>query len=97
MALRVGGGASPNFSVAWCTASIAGANPPVVSSNGNNDAILWVTGAANPATLRAYEVSTGMEIFSDAPPSVRQWVPPVVVNGRVYVTGASTISMYRAR
>jgi outer membrane protein assembly factor BamB len=101
MALRVAGGST--LSTAWCTASITGAAPPVVSSNGDNDAILWVAGAStglggSPA-LRAYEVSTGMEIYAntEAPPSVRQWVPPVVADGRVYVTGVSTISLYRTR
>lgn len=101
MALRVQGGAS--FSTAWCTASIANASPPVVSSNGNDDAILWVAGASTglggSPVLRAYEVSTGMELYAntEAPPSVRQWVPPLVVDGRVYVTGASTVTLYRTR
>ena len=100
MALRVENGAT--MSTAWCTASVANANPPVVSSNGNTNAILWVTGAntqgGTPA-LRAYEVSTGMEIYanSEPPPSVRHWVPPVVADGKVYVTGAATVSLYRAR
>ena len=100
MALRVEGGAS--LATAWCTASIPNAAPPVVSSNGNNDAILWAVGtntAGGTASLRAYEVATGMEIYANAEPptSARQWVPPVVADGRVYVTGASSIALYRAR
>jgi hypothetical protein len=95
MALRVG---ASSLTTAWCTASVAGANPPVVSSNGNADAVLWVTGSGSPV-LRAYEVSTGMEIYANTepPPSVRQWVPPVVADGRVYVTGNNGVAMYRAR
>ncbi len=92
------------FQTAWCTASISAANPPVVSSNGNNDAVLWVvganTGAGTTPVLRAYEVSTGMELYgnTEAPPAgVRQWVPPVVADGRVYVTGAEGITLYRLR
>jgi outer membrane protein assembly factor BamB len=100
MALRVENGAT--MSTAWCTASVANANPPVVSSNGNNNAILWVTGSntqGGSPVLRAYEVSTGMEIYANTepPPSVRHWVPPVVADGKVYVTGATTVSLYRAR
>lgn len=100
MALRVEGGS--RLATAWCTASIPNAAPPVVSSNGNDDAILWAVGtntAGGTASLRAYEVATGMEIYANTepPPSARQWVPPVVADGRVYVTGASSIALYRAR
>ena len=86
---------------AWCTASVSAPNPPAVSSNGNSDGVLWVTGAStgigNTPVLRAYEISTGMEVYGNTtpPPSVRQWVPPVVADGRVYVTGASSVYMYR--
>jgi hypothetical protein len=70
--------------------------PPAVSSNGNNNGVLWVAGSS-PATLRAVDIATGMEIFADAPPSVRQWTPVVVADGRVYVTGARTVSLYTTR
>ncbi len=93
-----------SFTTAWCSGSVAASNPPAVSSNGNSDAVLWVTGAStglgSAPVLRAYEVSTGMELYanSEPPPAgVRQWVPPVVADGRVYVTGATSISMYRLR
>jgi outer membrane protein assembly factor BamB len=93
MALRV---TANNYSVAWCTGSISGANPPVVSSNGNTDAVLWVVGTG---ILRAYEVATGMEVYANTePPSgTRQWVPPVVADGRVYVTTSTSVLLYRMR
>ena len=90
MALRVSG---TQFETAWCSATVSNPSPPAVSSNGNRDAILWVAGSA-PASLRAIDVSNGMEIFSGAPPSVRQWTPIVVADGRVYVTGARTVSLF---
>jgi outer membrane protein assembly factor BamB len=82
--------------MAWCTTSSGNSNPPVVSSNGNNDAVLWVT-TSGPSVLRAYEVSSGEEIYANTepPPSLRQWVPPVVANGKVYLTGATSVVMYR--
>lgn len=103
VALRLAADGS-SFTTAWCSSSVSASNPPAVSSNGNADAILWVTGAStglgSSPVLRAYEVSTGMEIYANTEPppgGVRQWVPPVVADGRVYVTGANTISMYRLR
>ena len=48
-----------------------------------------------------YDVAEGVEVYratgADAPPSVRQWVPPVVVEGSVYVTGHATVLRYRLR
>ena len=93
MALRVTG---TEFATAWCSATVSNPSPPAVSSNGNNDGILWVAGST-PASLRAIDISTGMEIFSGAPPSVRQWTPIVVADGRVYVTGARTVSLFTTR
>jgi hypothetical protein len=93
MALRVVGSA---LQTAWCSATISNPSPPAVSSNGNRDALLWVAGTS-PATLRAIDVATGAEVFAGAPPSVRQWTPVVVADGRVYVTGTRTVSLYTAR
>jgi outer membrane protein assembly factor BamB len=93
MALRVNGSA---LETAWCSATVSNPSPPAVSSNGNASGLLWVAGTS-PATLRAIEIATGMEVFADAPPSVRQWTPIVVADGRVYVTGASSVSLYTTR
>ena len=97
MALHVDGGNS--LSASWCSATLANPSAPAVSSNGDNDAILWVAGAGtgSAASLRAIEVSSGMELFADSPPSVRQWTPIVVADGRVFVTGTRTVSMYTAQ
>jgi len=93
MALRVNGLA---LATAWCSGSVSNPSAPAVSSNGNSDGVLWVAGTS-PATLRAVDIATGVEIFADAPPSVRQWTPIVVADGRVYVTGARTVSLYTTR
>lgn len=98
MALRVTG---TELETAWCSATISNPSSPAVSSNGDRDGILWVAGASSTAssggTLRAVDVSNGMEIFSGASSSVRQWTPVVVADGRVYVTGWRTVSMFTTR
>ncbi|MDB4928788.1 MAG: Ig-like, group 2 [Myxococcaceae bacterium] len=93
MALRV---SATGLTTAWCSATVSNPSPPAVSSNGNNEGILWVAGSS-PASLRAIDISNGMEIFAGAPPSVRQWTPIVVADGRVYVTGTRTVSLFAAR
>lgn len=93
MALRVNGSA---LATAWCSGSVSNPSAPAVSSNGNSNGLLWVAGTS-PATLRAVDIATGVEVFADAPPSVRQWTPIVVADGRVFVTGARTVSLYTTR
>ena len=96
MALRLGlTGTSSTFAPVWCTGSISNASP-AISSNGNSDGILWVSGGTN--TLRAYNISDGTEIFAATDsPGVRKWSPPVIADGRVYVTTAQSVTMYRTR
>lgn len=98
MAVRV---TANSMDTAWCSATVANPNPPAVSSNGNTGGVLWVAGAGSTATtagtLRAIDIADGSEIFSGAPPSVRQWTPVVVADGRVYVTGWRTVSMFTTR
>jgi outer membrane protein assembly factor BamB len=88
------------FTRTWCSAGVSNPSAPTVSSNGDRDAVLWVAGTT-PPELRAYDVAEGVEVYratgADAPPSVRQWVPPVVVEGSVYVTGSVTVLRYRLR
>ncbi len=99
MALRLMAGATGSaMQVAWCSAALGNPSPPAISSNGNDDAILWVAGGTS---FRAYSVADGMEIYNatgaNAPPSVRQWTPIVVADGRVFVTLGDTVAMYRLR
>ncbi|MBI5518281.1 MAG: PQQ-binding-like beta-propeller repeat protein [Deltaproteobacteria bacterium] len=88
------------FQVAWCTGSVSNPSAPAVSSDGDRGAVLWLTGVS-PPELRAYDVSTGAEVYVsrgvDALESVRQWTPPVVTDGRVYVTQHRAVALYRLR
>jgi hypothetical protein len=96
MALRLGRGTSgaSTLQPAWCTASLTNATP-AVSSNGDRDGVLWVTQGLT-TTFRAYSIADGTALLTatDAP-TIRKWVPPVVADGRVYITGTQTIAMYR--
>ncbi|MBI5512141.1 MAG: PQQ-binding-like beta-propeller repeat protein [Deltaproteobacteria bacterium] len=100
MALRLTlSGSRSRFATAWCSASAGNTASPTVSSNGNAEAIAWV--ASTSPVLRAYRLSDGVELYAssggDNPPSVRQWTPVLVADGRVYVTGNNTLTMYRNR
>lgn len=83
---------------------------PVVSSQAGTNGIVWVIDASmngtngatlGPAVLRAYDASTlGTAVYrSDAKPVDEadagvKFVPPVVANGKVYVAGHSSFTVY---
>ena len=74
----------------------AGGHSPVLSSNGTSDGILWQTGSKN---LLAFDANTLTLLYStsqapharDQLPSVPHFANVMVVNGKVYVGGDSSL------
>jgi hypothetical protein len=83
---------------------------PVVSSSAGASGIVWIVDASangtngaalGPAVLRAYDAANlGAALYrSDANPADQagdavKFVPPVVANGKVYVAGRSSFTVY---
>ncbi len=73
-----------------------------ISSNGSSNGILWAIPQNNPAILYAFDAANlGTTLYSsnqvlarDKLGSVPKFVPPTVADGRVYVGGTSTVSVY---
>lgn len=74
-----------------------------VTSNGSNNGILWSIPLNSPATLYAFNAnnlatmlySSGQASGSrDKLGSTPHFVPPTIANGKVYVGGTSTLSIY---
>jgi hypothetical protein len=79
-------GSSASATLRWCVSGTGDASMSI-SSHGTADAILWV---ADRTSLRAFDVAAGGTMLyasagADAPPSLRHWLPPLVIDGRVYV------------
>ena len=84
--------------------SITGNTPGSVSisANGSNNGILWDIPINSPATLYAFDATNlATLLYSSAQAGVRdqlgtvpKFVPPTVANGKVYVGGASAVSVY---
>lgn len=65
-----------------------------VSANGSSDGILW-TVDSGPPTLLAYDATNLSNIlFSTALTDAVRFVPPTIVNGHVYVAGATQLSAF---
>ncbi len=81
---------------------------PVISSNGNTNAILWAldTSGSNvtpqlPAVLHALDAQTAAELYNstqagsrDTPGNAVRFTLPTVANGKVYVGTASELDVY---
>jgi fibronectin type 3 domain-containing protein len=76
-----------------------------ISANGNTNGILWAiqrNGAYSPAVLRAYDATNlATELYNSSQAGNRDTLdygvkfnPPLVANGRVYVPGMSSISVF---
>jgi hypothetical protein len=89
-------------------------NAPALSISANgmtgNGAILWAAhsltytdGGNYPGILHAYDAQTGAELWNsnteaDAPGAWAKWVPPTIVNGKVYLaTFDSGVAVYGLR
>jgi hypothetical protein len=101
-AFAVDAGAAPalNQFAQGTTNSGQGGSTPIVSSNGGNagTAIVWTLRRGNPMTLEAYDAATlGAPIFSTAAGSWtagRPFQTPMQANGRVYVPGSGTVTVF---
>ncbi|MBI3530862.1 MAG: pyrrolo-quinoline quinone [Betaproteobacteria bacterium] len=83
---------------------------PVVSSQAGTNGVVWVVDASmngtngaalGPAVLRAYDASSlGTAVYrsdaklADQAGDAVKFVPPVVANGKVYVAGRSSVTVY---
>jgi hypothetical protein len=91
-----------------CTGCYVGGSSPTISASGNSNAILWTidNGAypvPGPAILRAYNpADLSQELYDstqaagnrDQPANAVKFTTPVVTNGRVYVGGVNTVTVY---
>jgi outer membrane protein assembly factor BamB len=78
-----------------------GPSSPVVSSDGDHDAIIWLveTNDGRQSSLRAYEAMTGAELYNSnlATPhdhfdGGRRFTSPIVANGRVFIGANGVVS-----
>ena len=78
---------------------------PVISSNGSGDGIVWALDNTNlwngPSVLYAYdaddlseELYNSAQIPGDAAGNAEVFTSPLVVNGKVIVTGVNTVTVY---
>jgi len=95
-------GATPSLTqfATGTTTSGQGGSTPIVSSNGSaaGTGVVWTIRRGNPMTLEAYDAEhLGAPIFSasaGAWTAGRPFQTPMQANGRVYVPGTGTVTVF---
>jgi hypothetical protein len=83
----------PTISIAWC-AIVGGRYAPIVTTtDGTSDSVLWTISSGFPSNkLRAYNAETGEVLFDgggtpDAIGTLKGFLAPIAVNGRIFIAG----------
>jgi hypothetical protein len=93
------------IAMGWCQTPHGGGSPIITTSDGTNDAMVWLAGTvmANDGTagdnqMHAFDlVGTGAPVLagSDTFTNVRHFTTPIVVHGRMLVAGDARLYAYK--
>ncbi|HEY3975601.1 MAG TPA: pyrrolo-quinoline quinone [Candidatus Sulfotelmatobacter sp.] len=75
---------------------------PAITSNGNQNAILWAAENVNPAVLHAYNAKTLVELYNtnqasggrDQFGAGNKYITPMIANGKVYVGTTTGVGVF---
>lgn len=92
--LKIVPGSPPSLAGSWCATAGSG-SPMVTTSDGTNDAIVWVPGAENSNKLQAFDGDTGASItFTGSSltiPNMRRYNAPIAAKGRIFVAADNAL------
>jgi PQQ enzyme repeat len=79
----------PGITSAWSVSQTGQGSPWVTTTNGTNNAIVWVAGAQGDQRLHAYNGDTGAVIYAgggsnELMANTRKWNTGIVARGRIY-------------
>jgi outer membrane protein assembly factor BamB len=85
VAIKLDMAAPGKMSIAWCANGGGRTSPIITSSDGTNDAIVWIAGEG-PSQIYAYDLLTGTAIPNRSSIAGMQHLSPSVMaaNGRIY-------------
>src|SRR5437588_2189778 len=90
----------PTIVSAWSVGQNGRGSPWVTTTDGTNNAIVWVAGVEGDQRLHAYNGDTGAVIYSGGGPNelmtgTRQWNTGMVARGRIYFGADNRIYAFR--
>jgi FG-GAP-like repeat/PQQ enzyme repeat len=99
-AYKVTATSPPTIVPAWSMSQTGLGSPWVTSTDGVNNAIVWVAGAGGDGRLHAYDGDTGDEIFSggganEMMSGTRKWNTGIVARDRIYYPADNKIYAFK--
>ena len=90
----------PTIVPAWNVSQTGLGSAWVTSTNGTNNAIVWVAGAGGDGRLHAYDGDTGNVVYAGGGPNelmngTRKWNTGIVARGRIYYPADNKIYAFR--
>jgi hypothetical protein len=90
----------PTIALAWNVSQGGRGSPWVTTTDGTNNAIVWVANVEGDGKLYAYDGDTGATIFSGGGPDeqmsgTRQWNTGIVARGRIYFGADNKIYAFK--
>jgi hypothetical protein len=86
----------PDIVAAWSASQSGQGSPWVTTTDGTNNAIVWVVGAEGDQKLHGYNGDTGAEIFAggganELMAGTRKWNSGIVARGSIYVANDNKV------
>ena len=87
----------PTIVSAWSVSQNGRGSPWVTTTDGTNNAIVWVVGAEGDGQLHGYDGDTGAVIYagSDVMTGTRKWNSGIVARGSIYVANDNKVYAFR--
>jgi hypothetical protein len=87
----------PTIVSAWTVGQNGQGSPWVTSTDGTNDAIVWVVGAQGDGQLHGYNGDTGAVIHpgGDVMSGTRKWNSGIVARGSIYIANDNKVYAFR--
>jgi hypothetical protein len=87
----------PTIVLAWSATQNGQGSPWVTTTDGTNNAIVWVVGAQGDGQLHGYDGDTGAVIYpgSDVMTGTRKWNSGIVARGSIYIANDNKVYAFR--
>jgi hypothetical protein len=71
------------------------AGQPVVSANGSRNGLVWMVEGGTTPSLHVYDATNlAHELYRSGTIPFTKWVPPTVINGKVYIPTDGSLYVY---
>jgi hypothetical protein len=81
----------------WCANSGGNSSPVITSSDGTNDALVWVAGVDGDNQLHAFDLLTGTSVPTGGTVANMRHLSStlMVANGRIYAAGDGKVFAFK--